>query len=725
MALVKYLNLYLELGFTPVPVKHRDKNPLVEDWPNIRRDEIEDLFSSYPKCNIGSVLGNLSGGIIDIDLDSEEALKLGPMLLPKTDFRFGRASKPNSHHIYRIGDSRKTKQFKDPSSGAMIVEFRGNGGHTVFPGSVHETGEPIEFCGHPGDPAEVDGDSLHRRCVLVAIGSLIIPHWNQGSRHALSLAVSGLLAKAGISREDASDLMLAIASAAADPEIEDRLTSVETTYDRFEANEPIEFLQTLSSQLGAKAFAAARRWLNAAPENVPQPAEASVQYPVSLDRMNTDIGAGQEFARAVGDGLIYADDLKTWHAANSNVYEVVSHERVMGLAIGFIRAVSAQINSTSHLPTIKSLSSVPRLKALIDVAKPELRADYTSFDSDPWIAGCHGGVLDLRERRLIDPETVVTKRLGTRFDPDAKCPTFESFLDQIFASDREVIEFVRRAVGYTLTGRTSEQCLFILIGSGANGKSTFLKILGELLGGYAASIPMHTLMVSRYGQDRTDDLAALRGSRFVAAQEGEVGERLAEAKIKLMTGGDPISCRRLYQAYETYVPQFKVWLATNDLPRIQGTADAIWRRIHVLPFPVTIPPEHRDGQLFDKLVAELPGILNWALDGLSQWTEVRLSPPEAVTGATGTYRRECDTVAEFVDSCCLRDSNGLESVKSLYFSYSDWCDGNGVQPVAQSVFGKELSRMGFETLKANTGNKKKGLRLITSAEGAAQRHRFE
>ena len=197
---------------------------------------------------------------------------------------------------------------------------------------------------------------------------------------------------------------------------------------------------------------------------------------------------------------------------------------------------------------------------------------------------------------------------------------------------------------------------------------------------------MHTLMQSRYGSEKTYDLAALRGKRFVAAQEGEAGERLAEAKIKLMTGGDPITCRPLYSPYETFVPQFKLWLATNELPRIMGTGEAIWRRIHVIEFPVTIPREERDPNLFEKLVAELPGILNWALEGLAEWNETGLNPPEGVIRATGEYRGESDTVRQFLAVCCAGDEAARTSVRDLHNAYAAWCDQGGLgRPADQSI----------------------------------------
>ena len=280
---------------------------------------------------------------------------------------------------------------------------------------------------------------------------------------------------------------------------------------------------------------------------------------------------------------------------------------------------------------------------------------------------------------------------------------------KIFREDMQVIEFVRRAVGYSLTGSVSEQCLFILMGTGANGKSTFLQALQHLFGDYAATVPMQTLMAQTHGSQLTNDLAHLVGKRFVTASEGERDHQLAEAKVKLMTGGDRISCRHLYEDYFEFVPQFKLWLATNNLPAIKGTDDAIWRRIHVIEFPVTFPPEKKDKSLGSRLCEELPGILNWALEGLKDWRQSGLNPPTSIKQATGQYREANDSIAQWIDAVCVEGQSYRETMKDLYESYKAWCENSGLLPLSNSCFGKELTRKGFETTRARSGNGRRGI----------------
>jgi putative DNA primase/helicase len=339
-------------------------------------------------------------------------------------------------------------------------------------------------------------------------------------------------------------------------------------------------------------------------------------------------------------------------------------------------------NPTS-LANARGLLSANRIKSVMQLARSELLADASNFDTNADVVGCQNGVLSLAKGDLIQTEpSIMTKRLGCNFEPDAECASFKDFLDTIFDGDEDVISFVQRVVGYSLSGSTTEQCLFVLIGDGANGKTTLINVLQRLFGDYAASTPMQTLMVSRYGGQQTNDLAALVGKRFVAASEGEVGQTIAESKVKMMTGGDRIACRHLYGNQFEYDPQFKLWLATNDLPRITGTGEAIWRRFHVIKFPVTIPPDQRDGDLGKKLGAELSGILNWALEGNRDWKSQGLNPPGKVIDGTQAYRSENDTTRQFVETCCELDPKACERTSKLFEAYENWTRKSGLEALS-------------------------------------------
>jgi putative DNA primase/helicase len=236
----------------------------------------------------------------------------------------------------------------------------------------------------------------------------------------------------------------------------------------------------------------------------------------------------------------------------------------------------------------------------------------------------------------------------------------------------------------------------------------------QLMGDYGTTLPMQTLMEQPFGGGQTNDLASLLGKRFVTASEGEASQKLAESKIKWITGGDRIKCRHLYKDFFEFDPQFKLWLATNNLPAVSGSDDAVWRRIRVVEFPISIPPEDQDKDLVGRLIAELPGIFDWSLKGYRQWKEMGLCPPDQVLMATTSYREDNDFVQQWLKSCCVSIKNHDTSMKALYESYRGWCEEGGFQPKSVTVFGKELSRKGYEPLKRKQGNYRSGLALKSS-----------
>ena len=324
-----------------------------------------------------------------------------------------------------------------------------------------------------------------------------------------------------------------------------------------------------------------------------------------------------------------------------------------------------------------------------------------------------GSILDLSKQELMSsPTSIVTKRLGVNLKPSARCPNWENFLNRIFEGDETLIRFLQRAVGYSLTGEVSEQALFILIGKGANGKSTFLKILQSLFGDYSTVIPMQTLMENAATAHQTNDLASLAGKRFVVASEGEQNQKLAESKIKLMTGGDRIKCRHLYQDYFEFDPNFKLWLATNSFPSASGSDDAIWRRMRVVQFPVSIPAHQQDPDLSNKLLKELPGIFNWALSGLVDWQTDGMQTPDQVRASTKNYREENDVIGQWIESCCFTTFKEAKTpAKELHGSYTNWCSNSGFEPMSSSNFGKDLTRRGFSTHKTKDGNVRGGIMI--------------
>jgi putative DNA primase/helicase len=329
---------------------------------------------------------------------------------------------------------------------------------------------------------------------------------------------------------------------------------------------------------------------------------------------------------------------------------------------------------------------------MVSLAQSELPVTPKDLDQHPWLLTVRNGTLDLQtaERREHSRDDLITKLAPVEYDPKATCPRWDAFLNEIFKSDHELVAYVQRVIGYALTGSTKEQCYFILYGTGANGKSTLLETVKAILGDYAKTTPTETLLLKR-GERISNDVARLHGARFVSATEAESNKRLAEALMKQLTGEDAVTARFLHQEFFEFAPAFKMFLAVNHLPVIQSTDPATWRRIHRIPFDVTFLKDKQDKTLREKLLAELPGILAWAVRGCLDWQQHGLNPPGAVVKATAEYKSAMDTLAMFLNECCMADHNAWTATMELYQAYTAWCDETRTRPITMTDFGAHLS----------------------------------
>lgn len=305
-----------------------------------------------------------------------------------------------------------------------------------------------------------------------------------------------------------------------------------------------------------------------------------------------------------------------------------------------------------------------------------------------------GGVVDLKTFTVTpnDPGNYITKATAVSYKPDAECPLWLKFLDDIFAGDRELIRYVQKAVGYSLSGLTDEQCAFILYGNGRNGKSTWIDIIRYICGDYATNIQPETLMTRTQQGAANSDIARLKGARFVTSVEPNEGVRLNEGLLKQLTGDDVVTARKLYGDEFEFRPEFKLWMATNHRPVIRGTDTGIWRRIHLIPFTVQIPEEQVDKKLKDKLLCEAEGILCWCVEGMRLYHEEGLKKPASVCRATEEYRKDMDTISKFLEECTIRTPMRCVKAKDLYTVYTKWCDLYGEFKLTNTQFGREITK---------------------------------
>jgi putative DNA primase/helicase len=284
----------------------------------------------------------------------------------------------------------------------------------------------------------------------------------------------------------------------------------------------------------------------------------------------------------------------------------------------------------------------------------------------------------------------MTKQIPVKYEPSAECPQWIKFLERV-QPESDSRDYLQKAAGYSLTADVSEQCLFFLYGEGQNGKTTFVEVLQKLMCSYYKKTNIDTLMVKRNSAIR-DDVASLAGARLVCTSEISEGQRLAEGMVKDMTGGDTLTARYLYGKEFSFKAGFKLWMYGNHKPTIGGKDDGIWRRIRLIPFEVQIPDSEKDGHLPEKLEGELSGILNWALLGCKKWRREALSAPDTIRGAVNEYRREQDTLAEFLEDCCISGGKYKVAKKLLWNAYEEWAADNEDRFDSKRSFNKEIQR---------------------------------
>lgn len=337
------------------------------------------------------------------------------------------------------------------------------------------------------------------------------------------------------------------------------------------------------------------------------------------------------------------------------------------------------------------------------------------LDRDINIIGVKNGILNLSTMEMSphSKDAFITKLANADFDYNAAEPKrWKSFLFEIFGGDEKLIRYVQKCAGYSLTGSIEEQCVFFLFGSGCNGKSTFIDVIRNLAGDYAMNIQPQTIMVNNKSSGSPNsDIARLKGARLVTTVEPDEGARLAEGLIKQLTGGDPVTARKLFGDEFEFNPVFKLWMATNHKPVIRGTDPGIWRRIHLIPFTIQIPEDKRDKRLIYKLMEESDGIFKWMIDGCKMWQSEGLEMPGAVLEAVKEYKNEMDVISCFISNRCIV-GKGEVKASTLYNAYAAWADANSEFKMSNTRFGREMvKRPGVEKVKKSDGMYYTGLSL--------------
>lgn len=447
----------------------------------------------------------------------------------------------------------------------------------------------------------------------------------------------------------------------------------------------------------------------------------------------SDVGNAERLARDHGAGLRWVEAWGAWLVWNGARWERDVTGEVMRRAIDSVRRIALEaVRSDGEAErrailkhAIKS-EGAGSLRAMVSLtqSQPGQAVAPDGFDADPWLFNCLNGTLDLRtgELRPHNQENLCTKIAPVAYDPLATCPTFDAFLERV-QPDPEVRACLMRVIGYSLTGVIREHVLPIHHGTGRNGKGTLRDAVLSVMGDYATEVPS-TLLMSKDRDAHPTEKMVLKGARFASASETAKAKAIDEAQVKLLTGGDPITARLMGRDFVTFLPTHKLWLSTNHKPIIRELSPAMWCRLLLFQWSVSIPAHEQDTGLVEKLRAEASGILNRFFEGLRAWKERGIDPPHAVRAATDEYRASSDPIGDFLaEHTTTQPAQGhgvaRAMAKHLLDAYTRWAAVNGQEAMTSKALGDAMGER-FTRSKYGGMISYVGVRMLTDAERSAR-----
>jgi putative DNA primase/helicase len=687
-------------GWCPIPIKKRSKQTALGQLaPYLNRRATKEELAAWAWPGVGIVTGPVSGVLV-LDVDGpkgeEELRKHGHPVTPLV-----RTASGGLHLYFRHPE----QLVKTGIRVAPGLDVKAAGGYVVAPPSLGANGKPYEWIVSPedaqlADPPEWLLEILGRgrpKGPAGPVGERIPP----GRRNRELTSLAGTMRRRGMGEKEILAALRVANEQRCQPPLEvEEVEKIAASVARYEPAENVVHISVNG--------------------------HGSAQPPRGYNL--TDLGNAERFAAQHGKDARYCYPWRKWLVWTGAQWKRDEAGQIHRLAKETVRGIYREASDAEDEDRRKALAkhaaaseSETRIRAMVELAKSEAPISPDELDADPWLLNVLNGTIDLRTGELREHRRgdLITKLSLVEYDPDAMAPTWDAFLERVLPSE-ELRGFVQRAAGYSATGDTSEQCMFIHHGPGANGKSTFQETVSAALGDYAMRTPTETLLVKRSG-GVPNDVARLKGARLVTASETEEGRRLAESLVKDLTGQDTISARFMWAEWFDFKPTHALHLSTNHKPEIRGTDVAIWRRIRLVPWGVTIPPAEQDKKLPEKLRGELPGVLAWIVRGCSAWLREGLQAPEEVRKATRAYRAEMDVLAAFLADCCLRDEDETAFAGELWGAWKRWCEETGEHAGTQKRFGGQLAERGFLNHRdSRTGRKVwSGLALRSNWESRA------
>jgi len=680
----KQIETYKELNeiFSVYPLNYQGKETYDEGWSKWcyeKRpfDEAEFIIAPGVYKNCGVLCGPASG-IIVIDVDDKCKFEAWCTLrdiknpVPET---FTIQSRPDRYHYY-CQYPLDGIEYR-PAHEAGIFEVLATGSLVVSPGSIHKvTKKPytiikdlpiaplpewarlflIEKNG--AEKNEDDGTVSSKSDGIIPVGGR--------NNHLTSLA--GSLLNIGLDTDSIKDALL--------------------TANQNQCSQPLEEKEVLQIH------------------------KSMTKKSSSKSYYLTDSGNAELFVDQCQDNARFCPENKTWYLWREGCWRIDKSIHRRNLARDVLRDWSIEGSKTRNKSYKDKLLNHARksegkvgLENMLDLAQsfPQIHVKKSDLDNKEWLLNVLNGTIDLKTGQLgsHNKSDYFTELLNISFDLMAVCPEFVRFLKSITGNDPELMDYLQKCFGYALTGNTDEQVYFILVGEGSNGKSTLLNVFSELMGYLIESIDFNVLCDSKfYNNSKENQIAQLEGKRFVTSIEVDSRKDLDQTLVNKITGGDSVRGKLLYKDSKHYIPQFKLFVACNHLPKIAVNNHATWRRIRVIPFNQQFEGKSRVKKMKDRLVKELPGILNWAVEGCLKWQKEGLKEPKSVVEAIKKYREESDPVAKFLAECCISNITG-ELLKSSELSkaHVQWCEANGLTPMGTKKLSINLISKGFSKSK--------------------------
>jgi putative DNA primase/helicase len=406
------------------------------------------------------------------------------------------------------------------------------------------------------------------------------------------------------------------------------------------------------------------------------------------------------------NNIVFNNDRGKWLHYSKDRWELDESDGVIqDMAISMIRRIPSEVSHLDDDDEMKeayrkwshACESAGKVSSCIQLTEKAMSVPDERFDSDEFKVNLQNGTFDLKNMKMTRHNRFdyITKITPVHYDPEAQCPRWLQFLDEVFKGDKDLIAFIQRAIGYSLTGSTKEQVFFLMYGSGANGKSVFIDTINHMMGEYIKRAEFSTFVSRRTTGAPRNDIAMLNGARMVSASEGTVTTVFDDALIKQLTGDETITARFLHREFFEFTPTFKIWLASNHLPIIKDDSMGIWRRIKCIPFDVSFRGRE-DTNLLPKLKSEIDGIFNWAVEGYKKWEKQGLGTCKRIEETNNTYKNDMDIFGAFSDEVLEEVPNTRTPTSEIYDAYMDWNERSGHRALSKNRFGIKMREHGYE-----------------------------